>query len=67
MTRLSGHDVLLANDVDALDRHRAHSALPRDALAELTGDFQIAKAVLTDYRWKTHCRGLFQSLLLREC
>ncbi len=35
--------------------------LPRDAPAELEGGFQNPKAGLTDYFWKTHCRGLFHT------
>ena len=46
---------------DYYNRHRVHSALPRDAPAELAGEVRNAKADFADYLWKTHCRGLFHT------
>ncbi len=46
---------------DYYNRHRAHSALPLDAPAELAGEVRNLKADLADYLWKTHCRGLFHT------
>lgn len=51
----------LAEFKDYYNQHRAHSALPRDAPAELAGEVQNPKAGLTDYCWKSHCRGLFHT------
>ena len=46
---------------DYYNDYRAHSALPRDAPAELAGDVEIPKAELADYCWKSHCHGLFHT------
>jgi putative transposase len=41
------------------NQHRAHSALPRDAPAQLAGENSSREASLTDCCWQSHCRGLF--------
>ena len=46
---------------DYYNRHRVHSALPRDAPAGLAGEVKNQKAELADYLWKRHCRGLFHT------
>lgn len=43
------------------NHHRTHSALPRDAPAQLAGENNTRKASLADYCWQSHCRGLFHT------
>ncbi len=59
----TSHDLerKLSEFKDYYNHYRAHSALPRDAPAELAGSFQNPKAGLANYLWKTHCRGMFQT------
>ena len=41
------------------NHHRVHSALSGDTPAEVTGDSAIQRADLNQFRWKTHCGGLY--------
>ena len=43
---------------DYCNHHRAHSALPSDAPAELQDNGEILKAGLADHQWKSHRRAL---------
>ena len=59
----TSHDLerKLSEFKDYYNHYRAHSALLRDAPAELAGEVKNKKAELADYVWKTHCRGLFHT------
>ncbi len=59
----TSHDLerKLSEFKDYYNQYHAHSAPPRDAPTELAGGLQNPKAGLTDYFWKTHCRGLFHT------
>ncbi len=40
--------------------HRAHTALDGDTPSEISGEPLIRRADLSRFRWKSHCRGLYQ-------
>jgi hypothetical protein len=40
--------------------HRVHQSLCGRTPAERSGKPPATHAVLTDYAWRSHCRGLFQ-------
>jgi putative transposase len=42
------------------NRHRTHSSLGGDTPAELAGGDPKLQTSLNNFRWQTHCRGLFQ-------
>ena len=42
------------------NHHRAHSSLGGDTPAEFAGDTPKLQTTLNDFRWQTHCRGLYQ-------
>ena len=42
------------------NRSRVHSALDGDTPAEVSGDAMTSRAELRNFRWQTHCRGLYQ-------
>ena len=46
---------------DYYNHHRTHSALSRDAPAQLAGENNARTASLADYYWRSHCRGLFHT------
>jgi len=40
--------------------HRVHTALDGDTPSEICGETIIRRANLNQFRWKSHCRGLYQ-------
>ncbi|MEA3275712.1 MAG: integrase core domain-containing protein, partial [Pseudomonadota bacterium] len=40
--------------------HRVHTALDGDTPSELSGETLSRRADLCQFRWKSHCRGLYQ-------
>ncbi|MGB7934263.1 MAG: integrase core domain-containing protein [Gammaproteobacteria bacterium] len=40
--------------------HRVHTSLDGDTPLEIAGETIIRHADLNQYRWKSHCRGLYQ-------
>ena len=40
--------------------HRVHTSLDGDTPSEISGETIIRRANLNQFRWKSHCRGLFQ-------
>jgi transposase InsO family protein len=40
--------------------HRVHTSLGGDTPSEICGEPIIRRAVLSQPRWKSHCRGLYQ-------
>ena len=40
--------------------HRVHTALDGEAPSDIAGKTTIHRAALKNFRWKSHCRGLFQ-------
>ena len=40
--------------------HRAHTALGGNTLSEFSGETMIRRADLNQFRWKSHCHGLYQ-------
>ncbi len=42
------------------NRSRVHSALDGDTPAVVSGDAVTSRAELHNFRWQTHCRGLYQ-------
>ncbi len=42
------------------NRSRVHSSLDGDTPGEVSGDSVTSRAELHNFRWQTHCRGLYQ-------
>jgi len=42
------------------NHHRTHSSLGGDTPAEIAGGTPKLQAKLKDFRWQTHCQGLYQ-------
>ena len=42
------------------NRSRVHSALDGDTPGEVSGESLTLRAELRNFRWQTHCRGLYQ-------
>ena len=42
------------------NRHRVHSSLDGQTLAEISGECANAQAALHHFHWQTHCRGLYE-------
>ena len=42
------------------NHHRTHSSLGVDTPAEVAGDVTKLPIKLNNFRWQTHCRGIFQ-------
>jgi hypothetical protein len=42
------------------NHHRVHSSINGDTPAQTAGIAFTRKAALTDFRWQTYCRGLYQ-------
>ena len=42
------------------DHHRTHSSLGGDTPTEFAGDTPRLQTTLNNFRWQTHCRGLYQ-------
>ncbi|MDA9982441.1 integrase core domain-containing protein [Gammaproteobacteria bacterium] len=42
------------------NHHRAHSSLDGDTPVEFAGDTPKLQTTLNNFRWQTHCRGLYQ-------
>ena len=42
------------------NRSRVHSALDGDTPAVVSGDAMTPLAELRNFRWQTHCRGLYE-------
>jgi len=51
----------LAEFQDHYNAHRVHRSLAGDTRAQRAGAPSPAPAVLHDYAWRPHCRGLFQT------
>ena len=57
-----------ANDLEAklegfrqyYNAHRVHTSLDGDTPSETTGEITSRRADICRFRWKSHCRGLFQ-------
>jgi len=43
-----------------VETHRVHTSLDGDTPSETSGEVMICRADLNKFRWKAHCRGLFQ-------
>ena len=50
----------LAEFRDFYNRSRPHASLDGKTPSEITGNQRPEPIALADYRWKRHCRGLFQ-------
>ena len=42
------------------NRHRTHGSLGGDTPAEIAGETTKLQATLNNFRWQTHCQGLYQ-------
>lgn len=50
----------LADFMLYFNQHRVHSRLGGRAPADIVRETHPSQAELRNYRWKTHCRGLYQ-------
>jgi len=50
----------LATSQSYYNQHRTHDSLAGDTPAEVAGGAPNLQATLNNFRWQTHCRGLYQ-------
>jgi hypothetical protein len=53
--------IVMVTPVAGYNGYRVHAALDGEPPLSLSGNDVLSKANINEYRWKSHCRDLFQT------